>query len=226
MSQTKIKKLTPEQAALIPVYREKWWSIALATGPIDRTQAAETIKAAYAVIGKKEPEIIWRDRPYQAADIVVSHADKPRSHLRDRLETKLRSELEKQLRVCLRGQLESQLENQLYDRLQDRLYTALNNQLWIPLREHLAGQIGSRLQQDLRGQRQRDLLYINLNKQLDNCIQPELWAAIGSLLDFCISALNCAHSCGNIWNIFQSIAQHCGWIFPFEKVCLICDRPQ
>ncbi|MEG4206539.1 hypothetical protein QUA20_21760 [Microcoleus sp. Pol7_A1] len=43
MSQTKVKKLTPEQAALIPVYREKWRAIALSTGPIDRSQAAETI---------------------------------------------------------------------------------------------------------------------------------------------------------------------------------------
>jgi hypothetical protein len=37
MSQTKVKKLTPEQAALIPVYREKWKAIALSTGLIDRT---------------------------------------------------------------------------------------------------------------------------------------------------------------------------------------------
>ncbi|HSF72306.1 MAG TPA: hypothetical protein VLA84_00740 [Microcoleus sp.] len=57
MSQTKVKKLTPEQAALIPVYREKWKAIALSTGPINRSQAAETVKSAYAIIGKKAPEV-------------------------------------------------------------------------------------------------------------------------------------------------------------------------
>jgi hypothetical protein len=47
MSQTKVKKLTPAQEAQIPVYQDKWRAIALSTGPIDRSQAAETIKAAY-----------------------------------------------------------------------------------------------------------------------------------------------------------------------------------
>ncbi|WP_333158850.1 hypothetical protein [Microcoleus sp. Pol12B4] len=60
MSQTKVKKLTPEQAALIPVYREKWRAISLSTGQINRWQAAETIKSAYSAIGKKAPEIIWQ----------------------------------------------------------------------------------------------------------------------------------------------------------------------
>ena len=94
MSRTKLKKLTPEQAALIPVYRDKWRAIALSTGPIDRSQAAETIKAAYAIIGKKAPEIIFCDRPYEAADIIVSQIDNPRSLMRSQLESKLRSELE------------------------------------------------------------------------------------------------------------------------------------
>ncbi|MCU0542687.1 MAG: hypothetical protein MUE44_10900 [Oscillatoriaceae cyanobacterium Prado104] len=225
MSQTKVKKLTPAQADLIPVYREKWWSIALATGPIDRSKVTATIETAYGAIGKKAPDIIFVDRPYQAADIIVSYADKPRSCLRNELETKLRSDLEKQLRNCLRGQIENQLENQLYDRLQDRLYTALQNQLWSPLRGDLAGKIGSRLQEDLREQRNRNLLDLNLNRQLDNCIQTELWACSGSWLDYCISVLNCAHSCGNMWNIFQSIARYCGWIYPYDKVCVVCEKP-
>jgi len=41
MSQTKIGELTPEQVALIPVYREKWRAIALSTEPIDPQKATE-----------------------------------------------------------------------------------------------------------------------------------------------------------------------------------------
>ncbi|MEG4812778.1 hypothetical protein QUA82_21500 [Microcoleus sp. F8-D3] len=47
MSQTKVKKQTPEQAALIPVYR---------------SQAEETVKSADSAIGFKAPEIIFVDR--------------------------------------------------------------------------------------------------------------------------------------------------------------------
>ena len=121
MSQTKVKKLTPAQEALIPVYQEKWRAIALSTGPINRSQAAETIKAAYAIIGKKVPEIVFCDRPYEAADIIISQIDNPRSLLRSQFETKLRSELEKKLRSYLRSELESQLHRQLQNQLENQL---------------------------------------------------------------------------------------------------------
>lgn len=54
-----IETLTPEQEALIPVYREKWRAIALSTEPIDCQKAAETVKGAYAVIDKKQPQIVF-----------------------------------------------------------------------------------------------------------------------------------------------------------------------
>ena len=48
-----IEKLTPEQEALIPVYREKWRAIALSTERIDREKAAEAVKSTYVTIGFK-----------------------------------------------------------------------------------------------------------------------------------------------------------------------------
>jgi len=59
-----IDKVTPEQEALIPVYREKWRAIALSTEPIDRQKAAEAVTAAYALLGKKPPLILFCDSPY------------------------------------------------------------------------------------------------------------------------------------------------------------------
>ena len=113
MSQTKVKKLTPEQAALIPVYREKWRARSLSTGPINRSQAAETIKSAYSAIGLKAPEIIFVDRPYEAAHLILSGVDNPSSQLRSEFERKLRSQLEKQLRGYLGSQLESELQSRV-----------------------------------------------------------------------------------------------------------------
>ena len=157
MSQTKVKKLTPEQEILIPVYREKWRAIALSTGPINRSQAAETIKAAYAIIGKKAPEVVFCDRPYQAANTIVNHIDNPRSLLRGQLEIKLRSELEKQLRSYLRSELESQLHKQLQNKLENQLYNGLERQLWSSQREDLASETSKNLSQQLSGQRRRKI---------------------------------------------------------------------
>ncbi|MEH2092214.1 hypothetical protein [Nostoc sp.] len=65
-----IEKLTPEQEALIPVYREKWRAIALSTERIDRKKAAEAVKAAYTAIHKQEPEIIFCESPYAGLKII------------------------------------------------------------------------------------------------------------------------------------------------------------
>ena len=225
MSQTKLKKLTPAQEALIPVYQDKWRAIALSTGPIDRSQAAETIKAAYALIGKKAPEVVFCDRPYEAADIIASQMDNPRSLLRGQFEAKLRSELEKQLRSYLRSELESQLHRQLQNQLENQLYNGLERQFWSSQREDLAREVSINLSQQFSGQRSRKIHWETLGKQLNNCIQPELWAGYGSLLDFCISVLNLPHSYGRNWIVFQSIVRDCGWIYPYDNVCVVCEKP-
>jgi hypothetical protein len=51
-----ISELTPEQEALIPVYREKWRKIALSTERIDRQKAAEAVKTVYTSFDLNEPE--------------------------------------------------------------------------------------------------------------------------------------------------------------------------
>ncbi|MEG4517308.1 MULTISPECIES: DUF6745 domain-containing protein [unclassified Microcoleus] len=225
MSQTKVKKLTPEQAALIPVYRQKWRALSLSTGPINRSQAAETIKSAYSAIGLKAPEIIFVARPYEAADIILSRFDNPSSELRSQFETKLRSQLEKKLRGYLGSQLETELQNQLPTQLEQRLYTQLKTQLWEPERNYLAGEISSQLPPQQVIDERSGEIRPTLGKHLSNCIQPELWAAYGSLLDFCISVLNLPHSYGRNWIIFQSIVRDCGWIYPYDKVCIVCSKP-
>lgn len=60
--------------------------------------------------------------------------------------------------------------------------------------------------------------------QFDGCIQPEALASLGSQLDFCISVLNCVHD-PKTWELFQSLVSECGWIFPFDKACVVCNRP-
>jgi len=226
MSQTKVKKLTPEQAALIPVYRQKWRARSLSPGPINRSQAAETVKSAYSAIGLKAPEIIFVDRAYEAADLILSRCGNPSSELRSQFETKLRSQLEKQLRGYLGSQLESELQSQLPTKLEARLYTQLQTQLWQAHRNYLAGEIASQLlPQEVIDEGRGDIYWQTLGKQFSNCIQPELWAGYGSLLDFCISVLNLPHSYARNWIVFQSIVRDCGLIYPYDKVCIVCSKP-
>ena len=42
-----ITELTPEQEALIPVYKDKWLKIALSTERIDKKKAKKAVKQGY-----------------------------------------------------------------------------------------------------------------------------------------------------------------------------------
>ena len=50
-------------------------------------------------------------------------------------------------------------------------------------------------------------------------------ASLVSAIDFGVSVLGC--ECDRVkWLALQLAIENCGLIFPFEKTCLVCDRPQ
>lgn len=179
MQQKKIERLTPEQEALYPTYLDKWRSIALKPGPIDRQKAKQAIKAAYSLFRLKEPKILFFDSPYAALNALLSQ---PGSQLGQQLEGQLWSELEDQL---------SEVESQL-------------SQLWRQLKHQLESEL-------------RIPPYINW-------INPELWVCGGAWFDFYISILKGVHH-PKKWKVFQVLVKYCGWIFFFEKIAIVCDRP-
>lgn len=70
----KIKKLTKEQEAMIPVYLERYRAIGISTRPTDRSAAAQAVIEAYAYLKKPRPEIIWADSPFAGARIAAELA--------------------------------------------------------------------------------------------------------------------------------------------------------
>ena len=202
MSQIKIEKLTQQQEALIGVYREKWRRIALSTEAIDPQKASNAVKAAYELMGYQEPEIIFCDSYCAVGYALVNQQDK-----------ELGSKLGSKLWLQLSKKLNSQLSNQLWSQLDSQLDSELNNQLWNQLNSQLDNRLWSQL-------------WRKLEKYFNNY----LWLVVdlayyGSLFDFCISVLNCAYD-PKQWQIFQSLAFDCAWMFPFKNTCYVCDRPR
>jgi len=63
-----IEKLTPEQEERIPVVRDKWLDIGLATGPCNRRAAKKWAKQAYEEAGQTPPKhFFWFDSPLAGA---------------------------------------------------------------------------------------------------------------------------------------------------------------
>jgi hypothetical protein len=182
MLSVKITELTPQQAALIPEYRQTWHRRLLSTQPIDRQAAAAAINAAYAAVHLPKPEIQFFDSPCAALN-----------------------QLGKMGRAL--PQI-AELEHQLWYKLWDQLAFPLGNQ------------VGSQLGVQL---------WYRLGNQLEHQLQRSLGVQLSifthsSFFDFCTSVLRCAHR-PKMLQVFQELALHCGWFYPFERVCLVCDRP-
>lgn len=81
--------------------------------------------------------------------------------------------------------------------------------------------------------RQKQEVIEQLNREW-RFIYPEFWAGEGSWLEFQYSVLlpkgnRTTHPLPE-WlktklDLLQSIVRECGWIFPYENVCIVCNRP-
>ncbi|UBF26235.1 hypothetical protein K9N68_32800 [Kovacikia minuta CCNUW1] len=194
-----ITELTPEQEALIPVYREKWRAIALSTERIDRQKVSEAVKAAYAVINEEEPEIVFCNSPFAAY-----------SQLKDSLLDSLVNHFDEQLKEKQHIQLTEQVERTLWARLVIRLLGASGSLTW-KLLEPLYSKLGSQIMDELEG-------------QIFPSLAPDRWTSDACWFDYFITALSCQYL-SEEWAIFQALTVECGWIFPFKGTCLVCDRP-
>ena len=64
-------KLTPEQEAKIPEYRERFLKMGLSTEPADRPTAEAAIKDYYKHLKMNEPRIIWELSPMAGARLAA-----------------------------------------------------------------------------------------------------------------------------------------------------------
>jgi uncharacterized coiled-coil protein SlyX len=219
-----ITQLTPEQEALIPVYREKWRAIAFSTKPLDPTKASEAIKAAYSLVGQEKPAILFCSSPYAALKSIIdiqmsSHFGGYLEDLRglyfdpyfQEMFTFSKKNLNNESwikRWYLSEAFKSKFENQYWKHIIINTTKINSNDLWkFSKQEH-----NLRLKQSI----------VPLN-YVGNYTSGKLEFWNGSV-DFCISVLKVDYNPVN-WAVIQSLVSECGWFFPFEKIAIICGRP-
>lgn len=97
--------------------------------------------------------------------------------------------------------------------------SSLESQLRVALGDDLDAQIWENLLQKID-----DSAKVTDHYSL-KIVRPEEWLyKYGFWINACIYELETASDC-HLWQIFQAFVQDCGWILPFEKVCIVCDRP-
>ncbi|BBD63173.1 hypothetical protein NIES2109_60230 (plasmid) [Nostoc sp. HK-01] len=197
---------TPEQEDLIPIYHHKWINIALSTERINRKAASIAIKEAYAFIGLSEPKIRFYDSPYIAFINFINNLSTPINY-------SLIEKIQKPIWKCLNSQLDKFIQPLLFQELHD-----INCNIF----ENFIDMLVSQLSDDINNEVWE--IYANSNFDIYQ-IEPRFWSYVpGSLLDFCISVLNCTYP-EREWTVLQGLMDHCGLIFPDEKIVFISERP-
>ncbi|WP_445243401.1 DUF6745 domain-containing protein [Microcoleus sp. AR_TQ3_B6] len=197
--------------------RQKY--LTLSTTPIDAQKATETVKKIYAAIGREAPQVIVCSSP-QVASI----------------------KLPKQLKISWISQLQKWeigvesivRRNRLLDELFQWVDVGCSGQVW----RHALGH-ERRLEQsadNILDSEFHDLVE-NYRESLGGDIMAEpyyvspltptdmveeihwtefLIAKFGVTLD---------QKAQELFRCKQQLFEDCGWIFPFENICLVCDRP-
>ncbi len=213
-----IIELTHEQAQQIPAYADRWRQIALSTEPIDRQTAAQAVLSAYEIAAISRPKIVFCDSPY-AAFLYTRQEEPPAwGETSNLLGDNVACHLRRQIHGRLYSQISAQLNEELIRDLcrmnkpeEEQLLRNLPEMTFDLWTEILVKQLGV------------ESWEVDLEEP--SPIDPMEWASQrGNFLDYCISVLNCDYDPVN-WQVFQALVRDCGWIVPYEKVCLICERP-
>ncbi|WP_143467781.1 DUF6745 domain-containing protein [Leptolyngbya ohadii] len=225
-------QLPPEQDDLIPEFRKKWRSICLSTDPIDRARAIDAIEVAYTALGLAAPQVLFFDSPWAALlqffapklweqHLLHRVSDPSVRHLNllsQQLGRSLKRPFEQQFEQKLVIQLESEIAPYLWQGLKLELHLYLGARLWFNISDQLVNSVLA-----LRPSLMRPIIK-PLRRLVPKSTYPAAWTVESALLDFCISVLDCTPD-AELWTAHRLVAQECGWLFPFERVCLMCDRP-
>ncbi|MDB9511632.1 hypothetical protein PN499_10600 [Kamptonema animale CS-326] len=193
-----IDKLTLEQEALMVIYREKWKAIARSTEPIDRDKAADTVKAIYAALGQQEPKITFFDSPYAALKS-ISLLDSLPSFQGDSMDMALRK---------------------ILDSYRRHLKGKLFGKVWIFFQTGFLREISDKLSSQIAEEK------ITI-PQISGLITLQQNRDLSSRIDYFLSGLSiyCQENQYK-WELYLSLAANCGWIYGFEEICYVCDRPR
>jgi hypothetical protein len=192
----KLDALTPGDEALIPVARDEWLKIGLATGPTDREAAEAAISDAYRMVGLKLPRHwIWLGNPLQgcigammlieprianarAFDPVVANVWKRLANemgtqggdpLQDLAGHDVWDRVWYQVLDQMRNQLGVEVRYQNWDRRPDRVWAQISDQVY-PLAWRDGGQAADQV---------RDQVWIQLENQLGVEVRDQVQDQVG-----------------------------------------------
>ena len=234
----KIKELTKEQEAYLPVFRDEWLKVGLSTKSIEKAKADKAISNLYAAGGLEQPMIMHFQSPWQcimAINFLQKFGELPKANLGDNLRDNLRANLRDNLRDNLGANLWANLGDNLWANLGDNLganlWANLGDNLWANLgdnlRDNLWANLGANLWANLG-----DNLWANLRDNLwanSKFIDTWFWAGQdASWLAFYEfgEKIGVEYGKKDHFHAYINFAKTCGWGYFYPGIAIVSDRPE
>ena len=184
--------------------------LTLSTTPIDAQKATEAIKFAYAAIGLEEPEVIicssLRDAYLQIFNLLKRYHNR----LGINLDRKWMFPVGE---FASPGLWEYEFDSMTIESEADTTLSLLMYEL---------------VESYVRSEQRKGNVFPNNLLSLKSPKTPTTLFKEIYLAHWYISSLgvNISQKAQEILRSQKLLLEHCGWIFPFEKICAVCDRPR
>lgn len=227
----RIIQLTPDQQLFLERSREKWRSYTLSNKPIDRPFVSQIIHAAYRGLThtqaihdqSSKPTILFFDTPELACPellrqwITQKQIEERKRERRHIVQRKLWDDI-----LMHRG-----IPEELDPFLKQQHYQEPPSFTWKEVWEGVEERLYQEYMKNYWGRSSNTLPYFGEDKvragMRADLLLPDAWANHCSWLEFCIHRLN--YYCNpDAWQALQDVMRHSGWFFPFDEVCIVCDR--
>ena len=196
--------------------------LALSTKPIDAEQATEAVKVAYAAIGLEEPEIIICSSPRDAFLQIFNFLKSDRSENCSNEGRWNRPGQKLDSKWMSRSIVREFASPAVWQHeLRRMTIKSEADSTLIRLMREFADEYGRSeptIEHDFS-----DSLYNLRSPETPTTLLKEIYL---TELYVSSSGINLSQKAQEIYHCEKLLFEHCGFIFPCEKICLVCDRPR
>ena len=192
--------------------------LTLSTRPIDGQKATEAIKVVYAAIGLEEPEVIICSSPRDVCPQIFKRLKREHSqNCSDEYSNRLGENLNQ---IWISSPIEefaTWVWEYKFDRRTNESVadSTLRSEMYKVVEEY------ARSEQTIGNVFSKDLYYLKYPQTSTTLFEKIYLTEL-----YISSGVNLSQKAQEIHHYQKLLFEHCGWIFPFEKICAVCDRPR
>jgi hypothetical protein len=209
-----IKDLTPAQWEEVGRLRAGWLAVGTCCESADRPVAEAAVAQMYRLAGRSAPRLTWMDSPAAAA-VAIAPLVRYFGETDHNALSLLNWPLKGRLRHTCEDALGLSLIMSLGRRLRDSLHASLVEGVIQPLRASLRASLG-------------DLVRTSLGFALDEGFfgqQDAYWVPVYDIPRR-LGIVTYDRQDAAWLDLWVALTSSCGWLWPYEGICTICERPQ